>query len=66
MNDRINPDKAIDALGKLDPEFICNMAQYIKEIEDKLNLTTKEKKAAIKKQKFELAVRDEKNNYNHN
>ena len=64
MNDRFLPDKAIDALDEAGSRVhITNIKapNYIKDIEDKLNLTTKEKKAAIKKQKFELAaeLRDE-------
>jgi len=64
MNDRFLPDKAIDALDEAGSRVhITNIKapDYIKEIENKLNLTTKEKKDAIKKQKFELAaeLRDE-------
>ena len=64
MNDRFLPDKAIDALDEAGSRVhITNIKvpDYIKDIEEKLNLTTVEKKAAIKKQKFELAaeLRDE-------
>ena len=48
MNDRFLPDKAIDALDEAGSRVhITNIKapNYIKEIENKLNLTTKEKKA---------------------
>ena len=59
MNDRFLPDKAIDALDEAGSRVhIINIEvpKNITEIEEKLSEITKEKKVAIKKQKFEAAA----------
>jgi ATP-dependent Clp protease ATP-binding subunit ClpC len=59
MNDRFLPDKAIDALDEAGSRVhITNIEvpKNITEIEEKLSEITKEKKVAIKKQKFETAA----------
>jgi len=59
MNDRFLPDKAIDALDEAGSRVhITNIEvpKNITEIEEKLSEITKEKKVAIKKQKFEAAA----------
>ncbi|MBT6650114.1 MAG: ATP-dependent Clp protease ATP-binding subunit, partial [Flavobacteriales bacterium] len=59
MNDRFLPDKAIDALDEAGSRVhITNIEvpKNIIEIEEKLSEITKEKKVAIKKQKFEAAA----------
>ena len=59
MNERFLPDKAIDALDEAGSRVhITNIEvpKNITEIEEKLSEITKEKKVAIKKQKFEAAA----------
>ncbi len=59
MNDRFLPDKAIDALDEAGSRVhITNIVvpDHIKQLELRLVDTTNEKKAAIKKQKFESAA----------
>ena len=59
MNDRFLPDKAIDALDEAGSRVhIINIEvpKNITGIEEKLSEITKEKKVAIKKQKFEAAA----------
>ena len=59
MNDRFLPDKAIDALDEAGSRVhIKNIKipKNITELEKKLSSVTIEKKAAIKKQKFEIAA----------
>ncbi len=59
MNDRFLPDKAIDALDEAGSRVhITNIEvpKNITEIEENLSEITKEKKVAIKKQKFEIAA----------
>ena len=59
INDRFLPDKAIDALDEAGSRVhITNIKvpDHISKIELKLSQATKEKKDAIKKQKFEIAA----------
>ena len=59
MNDRFLPDKAIDALDEAGSRVhITNIEtpEHILKLEIKLSSITDEKKAAIKKQKFEVAA----------
>jgi ATP-dependent Clp protease ATP-binding subunit ClpC len=59
MNDRFLPDKAIDALDEAGSRVhIINIKtpEHITKLESRLSDITNEKKAAIKKQKFETAA----------
>ena len=59
MNDRFLPDKAIDALDEAGSRIhITNIKipKNITELEEKVKCITEDKKAAIKKQKFEVAA----------
>ena len=59
MHDRFLPDKAIDALDEAGSRIHItkiNVPKNITDLEEKLSTATKEKKDAIKMQKFELAA----------
>ena len=59
MNDRFLPDKAIDALDEAGSRVhITNIKvpTHINDLEERLEIITKEKKLAISKQKFEAAA----------
>ena len=59
MHDRFLPDKAIDALDEAGSRIHItkiNVPKNITDLEEKLSIATKEKKDAIKMQKFEIAA----------